>query len=62
MWKDKLWKNLWEFLIPHSLLKTVELPTPNCGKKYVAALRKKTLFHISFPYGSCYYLNLFIYI
>ena len=62
MWKDKLWKNKRSLFIPHTLLKNDYLSTLGCGEKTVAALEKNTLFHINFLYGSCYYLNLSIYI
>ena len=48
---------------PQRLWITVDNPTPPCGKKVLAALRKIAVFHISFLYGYEYYLNyLLIYI
>ena len=62
MWKDKLWKIIRAFFLPHSLLKSILFPTMGCGEKIVAAVDKNPLFHINFLYGFCYYLNLSIFI
>ncbi len=55
MWKDNLWKKWGEKIPSQGLWKEQSLSTLGCGKKTPPRLEKKRVFHINFPYCSCYY-------
>ena len=50
MWKEFLWKSFNEISIHTACEELWKTPQGGCGEKYVAALRKIEVIHISFLY------------
>ena len=62
MWRNGLWISRNLIFPQQGMWKSAKLCTLACGKKTVAALREKAVFHINLYYHCYYYLKTFIHI